>query len=101
MAGADQSVLGEGLERPARGHLYPRRRGADSWLPVRFTWQCSHSGAPRGRSCVRSCCLTGPLGTVPEVLAAYMTSVVPAMTLPTDVVIDPGKAEPPVTNLRH
>jgi hypothetical protein len=37
--------------------------------------------------------LTGPLGPVPEVLAAYMTSVMTPTLLPTDIVIDP--AQPP------
>lgn len=33
--------------------------------------------------------LTGPLGTVPEVLVAYISSVVPPSLLATDLVLDP------------
>jgi mRNA-degrading endonuclease toxin of MazEF toxin-antitoxin module len=44
--------------------------------------------------------LTGPLGTVPEVLVAYITSVVPASVLPTDIVLDPSVAEHAVTGLK-
>jgi hypothetical protein len=45
--------------------------------------------------------LTGPLGTVPEVLAAYMTSVVPPALLPTDILIDPTQAQHAGTNLKQ
>src|SRR5215207_3438806 len=37
--------------------------------------------------------LTGELGLVPEILVAYVSSVVPAKLLPTDVLIDPTRAE--------
>jgi mRNA interferase MazF len=33
--------------------------------------------------------LTGPVGHVPEVLVAYISSVVPPELLPTDIVLDP------------
>lgn len=45
--------------------------------------------------------LTGPLGTVPEVLAAYMTSVVPPNLLATDILIDPRQPEHAGTNLKQ
>jgi hypothetical protein len=45
--------------------------------------------------------LTGPLGAVPEVLAAYMTSVIPPTLLPTDVLIDPRQPEHSETNLKQ
>jgi mRNA interferase MazF len=35
--------------------------------------------------------LTRPLGTVPEFLTAYMSSVVPLSLLPTDILIDPSQ----------
>src|SRR5262245_13478643 len=44
--------------------------------------------------------LTGPIGTVPEFVVAYISSVVPAPLLPTDVVLDPADAEHAVTNLK-
>jgi mRNA-degrading endonuclease toxin of MazEF toxin-antitoxin module len=44
--------------------------------------------------------LTGPLGTVPEVQVAYITSVMPAGLLPTDIVLDPSRPEHATTNLR-
>jgi mRNA interferase MazF len=44
--------------------------------------------------------LTGPLGTVPEVLVAYITSVIPATTLPTDVALDPSLPEHAATGLK-
>ena len=34
--------------------------------------------------------LTGPLGSVPEVLVAYISSVVPPALLTTDIVLDPA-----------
>jgi mRNA interferase MazF len=44
--------------------------------------------------------LTGSLGTVPEVLVAYISSVVPPMLLPSDIVLDPETAEHSSTNLK-
>jgi mRNA-degrading endonuclease toxin of MazEF toxin-antitoxin module len=44
--------------------------------------------------------LTGSLGSVPEVLVAYISSVVPPVLLPTDIVLDPGLAEHASTNLK-
>jgi len=37
--------------------------------------------------------LTGPLGSIPEVLVAYISSVIPAQVLPSDVMLDPSKPE--------
>ena len=37
--------------------------------------------------------LTGSLGTVPEVLVAYISSVIPAQLLPSDVLLDPSQPE--------
>jgi mRNA interferase MazF len=37
--------------------------------------------------------LTGPIGVVPEILVVYISSVVPAQLLPSDVVIDPSIPE--------
>jgi hypothetical protein len=45
--------------------------------------------------------LTGSLGTVPEVLAAYMTSVIPPTLLPTDILIDPKQPEHAGTGLKQ
>lgn len=45
--------------------------------------------------------LTGPLGPVPEVLAAYMTSVISATLLATDILIDPTDPEHAATNLKQ
>jgi mRNA-degrading endonuclease toxin of MazEF toxin-antitoxin module len=45
--------------------------------------------------------LTGPLGSVPEVLAAYMTSIIPASLLPTDILIDPRQPRYAGTNLKQ
>jgi mRNA interferase MazF len=44
--------------------------------------------------------LTGPLGTVPEALVAYITSVMPASLLPTDLALDPSLAEHATTGLK-
>ncbi|MBL8799117.1 MAG: type II toxin-antitoxin system PemK/MazF family toxin [Planctomycetia bacterium] len=44
--------------------------------------------------------LTGPVGPVPEVLVGYITSVVPATLLPTDVVLDPTQPECQAANLK-
>jgi mRNA interferase MazF len=44
--------------------------------------------------------LTGPLGSVPEVLVAYISSVVPTALLPTDIVLDPATAEHASTMLK-
>lgn len=35
--------------------------------------------------------LTGPVGPVPEVLVAYISSVIPVQPLPSDVLLDPSK----------
>jgi len=45
--------------------------------------------------------LTGPLGSVPEVLASYMTSVIPAALLPTDILIDPTQSQHSGTGLKQ
>jgi mRNA interferase MazF len=34
--------------------------------------------------------LTGPLGDVPEILVAYISSVLPATLLATDILLDPS-----------
>ena len=44
--------------------------------------------------------LTDPLGAVPEILAAYISSVVPSRPLPSDLVLDPSKPELHPTNLK-
>lgn len=44
--------------------------------------------------------LTGALGTVPEVLVAYISSVVPSDLLTSDVILDPAQAEFRSTNLK-
>ena len=44
--------------------------------------------------------LTGPVGPVPEVLVAYISSVLPAVLLPSDIILDPSQAEYAGTNLK-
>lgn len=44
--------------------------------------------------------LTGPIGAVPEVLVAYISSVIPSLLLPTDIVLDPSTAEHAATYLK-
>jgi len=44
--------------------------------------------------------LTGPLGSVPEILVAYISSVVPAQLLPSDILLDPSKPEYQSTHLK-
>ena len=44
--------------------------------------------------------LTGPVGAVPEVLVAYISSMVPAQLLPSDVLLDPNKPEFRSTHLK-
>ena len=44
--------------------------------------------------------LTGPLGPVPEVLVAYISSVIPNPLLPSDIVLDPTATEHRPTNLK-
>lgn len=44
--------------------------------------------------------LTGPVGTVPEVVVAYITSAMPSTLLPTDIVLDPTQPEHAATNLK-
>lgn len=44
--------------------------------------------------------LTGPVGIVPEVLVAYISSVVPSALLPTDIILDPTTAEHAATMLK-
>src|ERR1019366_5446673 len=45
--------------------------------------------------------LTGPIGSVPEVLVAYISSVVPTHPLARDLLIDPGKPEFRSTRLKN
>ena len=44
--------------------------------------------------------LTGPVGSIPEVVVAYISSVIPAQALSSDVLIDPGKPEFRSTHLK-
>ena len=44
--------------------------------------------------------LTGSLGSVPEVLVAYISSVPPAQPLPSDLIIDPAMTEFQGTHLK-
>lgn len=44
--------------------------------------------------------LTGPLGTVPELLVAYISSVIPVVLLVTDIVLDPADPDLAQTNLK-
>jgi len=44
--------------------------------------------------------LTGPIGSVPGVLVASISSVVPPALLPTDVILDPATAEHASTMLK-
>jgi len=44
--------------------------------------------------------LAGPIGPIPEVLVAYISSVLPPVALPSDLVLDPAKAEFRSTNLK-
>jgi mRNA interferase MazF len=44
--------------------------------------------------------LTGPLGRTPEVLVAYISSVIPSNLLPTDIVLDPSTVGFRSTNLK-
>lgn len=44
--------------------------------------------------------LTGPVGTVPEILVAYISSVVPQQLLPSDVLLDPLATDHAATNLK-
>lgn len=44
--------------------------------------------------------LTGPVGSVPEYLTAYISSVIPAPMLASDVMIDPAEASGAGTGLK-
>jgi mRNA interferase MazF len=44
--------------------------------------------------------LTGLVGPVPEVLVAYISSVIPPQLLPSDLIIDPAKSEFRSTHLK-
>ncbi|MGB7720659.1 MAG: type II toxin-antitoxin system PemK/MazF family toxin [Bryobacteraceae bacterium] len=44
--------------------------------------------------------LAGPVGPVPEVLVAYISSVLPAALMPSDLVLDPASPEFRSTNLK-
>jgi mRNA interferase MazF len=44
--------------------------------------------------------LTGPVGAIPEVLVAYISSVIPSQPLPSDLLIDPAKPEFTSTHLK-
>jgi mRNA interferase MazF len=44
--------------------------------------------------------LTAPIGSIPEVLVAYISSVIPTQLLPSDLLIDPTKPEFQLTHLK-
>jgi hypothetical protein len=43
--------------------------------------------------------LTGPVGTVPEILAAYISTAIPPTLLPSDLLIDASQPDFASTNL--
>jgi len=59
---------------------------------------------PFGDSAVRKLrpvlLLTGPVGYVPEVLVAYISSVIPLSLLSSDILLDPSVADHSLTNLK-
>src|SRR5438132_9148145 len=57
------------------------------------------SGAP-GTKLRPVLLLTGRIGTVPEVVSAYISSVLPAALLASDIVLDPKQPEHAGTNLK-
>ena len=44
--------------------------------------------------------LTGTVGSLPEVLAAYISSVIPTQLLPSDILLDPNEPEFRETHLK-
>jgi mRNA interferase MazF len=44
--------------------------------------------------------VTGAVGSVPEVLVAYISSAIPTQLLPSDFILDPSKPEFRSTNLK-
>jgi mRNA interferase MazF len=44
--------------------------------------------------------LTGAVGSVPEVLVAYISSVIPPLLLPSDIILDPADSEHSTANLK-
>ena len=44
--------------------------------------------------------LTGAIGPIPEILVAYISSVIPTTLLPSDILIDPSKPEFQLTHLK-
>jgi mRNA interferase MazF len=44
--------------------------------------------------------LAGPVGPIPEVLVAYISSVLPMALMPSDLVLDPARPEFRHTNLK-
>ena len=44
--------------------------------------------------------LTGPVGSVPEIVVAYISSAMPTQSLPSDVFLDPSKPEFGSTHLK-
>jgi mRNA interferase MazF len=44
--------------------------------------------------------LTEPVGLIPEVVAAYISSVIPTEPLPSDLLLDPATPDFPSTNLK-
>ena|SRR5688500_15718405 len=62
-------------------------------------WLCFPFGGTTGRKLRPVLLLSAPIGTVPEVLVAYMSSVVPAALLPSDTVLDPAQHEHSMTGL--
>jgi len=56
-------------------------------------------GGSAGRKPRPTLVLTGPVGTIPEILVAYISSVIPATLLASDIVLDPALPENACTNL--
>lgn len=57
-------------------------------------------GGSAGRKLRPVLLLTGPLGSVPEFLVAYISSIIPTPLLPSDIILDPVTADHASTNLK-
>lgn len=44
--------------------------------------------------------LTAPIGSIPEALVAYISSVIPTQLLASDIILDPGRPEFRSTHLK-
>ena len=83
------------------GKIFTLSTMENLWMARGEIWLTIFPMGGRGGAKMRpAVLLTDAVGPVPEILTAYLSSVIPSALLPSDLVLDPSKSEHSSTNLK-